>query len=260
MYDVMASDRRRRRRAAARRSGVPERHRTIDAEETKELLPALAVARADLGLPLLRLPDRRRPAWCSRCSVRRSASARSAATRWRPTGLIERDGRAAGVLRRDAIGGDEFELAGANVINATGVWADRLRPGRAARRGGGAADPAEPRHPRDRLARRALPVVAGVVVPAGAGRSIFVLPWLGRTLIGTTDNDYEGSLDHVPPVGGGHRLPARRHQQLLRHRAVGARTSPAPTPACGRSSRPATRRSRWTSRARRSSTRPARGS
>jgi glycerol-3-phosphate dehydrogenase len=37
-------------------------------------------------------------------------------------------------------------------------------------------------------------------VPAGKGRSIFVLPWLGRTLIGTTDNDYEGgSLEHVPP-------------------------------------------------------------
>ena len=36
-------------------------------------------------------------------------------------------------------------------------------------------------------------------MPAGSGRSIFVLPWLGRTLIGTTDNDYEGGLDHVPP-------------------------------------------------------------
>jgi glycerol-3-phosphate dehydrogenase len=35
-------------------------------------------------------------------------------------------------------------------------------------------------------------------VPADGGRSIFVLPWLGRTLIGTTDNDYEGGLDHIP--------------------------------------------------------------
>jgi glycerol-3-phosphate dehydrogenase len=43
-----------------------------------------------------------------------------------------------------------------------------------------------------------LPVVSGAIVPAAKGRSIFVLPWLGRTLIGTTDNDYEGSLDHVP--------------------------------------------------------------
>ncbi|MDP1850010.1 MAG: glycerol-3-phosphate dehydrogenase C-terminal domain-containing protein, partial [Solirubrobacteraceae bacterium] len=49
-----------------------------------------------------------------------------------------------------------------------------------------------------------LPLVGGgAIVPAGGGRSIFALPWLGRTLLGTTDNDYEGDLDgvhpHVPP-------------------------------------------------------------
>ena len=37
-------------------------------------------------------------------------------------------------------------------------------------------------------------------MPAGGGRTIFVLPWLGRTLIGTTDNDYEGDLDHIRPA------------------------------------------------------------
>jgi glycerol-3-phosphate dehydrogenase len=44
-------------------------------------------------------------------------------------------------------------------------------------------------------------MVAGAIVPAGSGRSIFALPWLGRTLIGTTDNDYDPtlSLEHVPP-------------------------------------------------------------
>ncbi len=42
------------------------------------------------------------------------------------------------------------------------------------------------------LARDKLPVTAAAIVPAGSGRSIFVLPWLSRTLIGTTDNDYEG--------------------------------------------------------------------
>ncbi len=36
-------------------------------------------------------------------------------------------------------------------------------------------------------------------MPAGEGRSIFALPWLGRSLIGTTDNDYEGDIDHVQP-------------------------------------------------------------
>src|SRR5207248_7756494 len=44
-----------------------------------------------------------------------------------------------------------------------------------------------------------LPLTAGAIVPAGEGRSIFALPWLGRSLIGTTDNDYEGDIDHVRP-------------------------------------------------------------
>ena len=51
------------------------------------------------------------------------------------------------------------------------------------------------------LSRERLPIRAGAIVPAGAGRSIFALPWLGRTLVGTTDNDYDGSLEHVPPSG-----------------------------------------------------------
>jgi glycerol-3-phosphate dehydrogenase len=38
---------------------------------------------------------------------------------------------------------------------------------------------------------------AACVVPAGEGRSIFALPWYGRTLIGTTDVDYSGSLDAI---------------------------------------------------------------
>ena len=37
-------------------------------------------------------------------------------------------------------------------------------------------------------------------MPAGEGRSIFALPWLGRTLIGTTDNNYAGDIDHVRPA------------------------------------------------------------
>ncbi len=30
---------------------------------------------------------------------------------------------------------------------------------------------------------------------------IFALPWYGRTLIGTTDNDFEGDIDHPRPGG-----------------------------------------------------------
>ena len=41
---------------------------------------------------------------------------------------------------------------------------------------------------------------AACIVPAGEGRAIFALPWYGRTLIGTTDNDYEGDIAHPRPA------------------------------------------------------------
>jgi glycerol-3-phosphate dehydrogenase len=85
-----------------------------------------------------------------------------------------------------------------NVVNATGVWADRLRPEEL-------HDEADlpvirpSRGTHITLHSQDLPLAAGAIVPAGGGRSIFALPWLGRTLVGTTDNDYDGELEHVPP-------------------------------------------------------------
>ena len=40
---------------------------------------------------------------------------------------------------------------------------------------------------------------AACIVPAGEGRAIFALPWYGRTLVGTTDNDFDGDIDHPRP-------------------------------------------------------------
>ena len=53
------------------------------------------------------------------------------------------------------------------------------------------------------LAHETLPLAAGAIVPAGGGRAIFALPWLGSTLVGTTDNEYDADdLDHVQPAEG----------------------------------------------------------
>ncbi len=41
---------------------------------------------------------------------------------------------------------------------------------------------------------------AACIVPAGSGRMIFSLPWYGRTLIGTTDNDFDGDIAHPRPA------------------------------------------------------------
>ena len=192
MYDAMS-----RRRGREDEEWSPDRHRTIDGAETLELVPALEGREPSssylfydcqtddvrLVLTVLGEAERFGAVLANRCEA---------------TGLIERGGRAAGVLVRDIDGGGEFELRAANVVNATGVWADRLRPDEIY---------GEEEVPRIRpsrgthvtLPRKALDVRAGVIVPAGDGRTAFALPWLGRTLIGTTDNDYEGELEHVPP-------------------------------------------------------------
>ncbi|HEV3377416.1 MAG TPA: glycerol-3-phosphate dehydrogenase/oxidase [Thermoleophilaceae bacterium] len=192
MYDVMAW----RRGRDDEEEWSPARHRIVDGREAVEMAPALAgrdpsaaylfydcqTDDVRLVLSVLGEAERFGAVLANRCEV---------------TGLVERGGRAAGVLVRDAEGGGEFEVAATNVINATGVWADRLRPDELY---------SEEEVPRIRpsrgthvtVGRDLLPVDAGVIVPAGSGRTIFVLPWLGRTLVGTTDNDYRGSLDHVP--------------------------------------------------------------
>ena len=192
MYDAMS-----RRRGREDEEWSPDRHRTIDGAETLELVPALEGREPSssylfydcqtddvrLVLTVLGEAERFGAVLANRCEA---------------TGLIERGGRAAGLLVRDIDGGGEFELRAANVVNATGVWADRLRPDEIY---------GEEEVPRIRpsrgthvtLPRAALDVRAGVIVPAGEGRTAFALPWLGRTLIGTTDNDYEGELEHVPP-------------------------------------------------------------
>jgi glycerol-3-phosphate dehydrogenase len=116
------------------------------------------------------------------------------------TELVEEEGRACGVRVHDTLGGEDFTVRAATVVNATGVWADRLRPEEL-------HDEAEvPRIRPSRgthitLSHEDLPLIAGAIVPAGGGRSIFALPWLGSTLIGTTDNDFDTEdLDHISPA------------------------------------------------------------
>ena len=123
---------------------------------------------------------------------------RSAQTGWRRLDLGREDGDGAWVKVRDAEAASEFTVYADNVVNATGVWADRTAPDELH---GEAEVPTivPSRGTHVTIAPSDLPLVAGAIVPAGEGRSIFALPWLGRSLIGTTDNNYEGDIDHVRP-------------------------------------------------------------
>jgi glycerol-3-phosphate dehydrogenase len=204
MYDVMAAPSLRARRNARRAnpdSGEadwsPARHRVISGEEVSELLPAVAPRRPtggylfydcqtdDVRLVLTVLGEAER--FGAICANRLQVVALGSA------GDI-----GAGVTVRDRESGAEFAVRADNVVNATGVWADRIRPEELY------SEADVPRIAPSRgthitLSDDDLPLRAGAIVPAGGGRSIFALPWLGRSLIGTTDNNYDGEIEHVKP-------------------------------------------------------------
>ncbi len=208
MYDVMATPglrgRRARRADRVLENGneadwSPARHRVISGEEVAELLPALD-ERAPTGGYLFydcQTDDARLVLTVLGEAERFGAIC---ANRLEVTELERMDTHGATVKVRDAETGHEFAVRADNVVNATGVWADRIRPDELHAE---AEVPtiAPSRGTHITLAHADLPLVAGAIVPAGAGRSIFALPWLGRSLIGTTDNNYDGDIDHVRPSG-----------------------------------------------------------
>jgi glycerol-3-phosphate dehydrogenase len=201
MYDVMATPRLRGRRAARRAAEngegdwSPARHRLISGEEVIERLPALE-ARQPTGGYLFydcQTDDARLVLTVLGEAERFGAIC---ANRLEVIGLTT-DGIGVRVL--DPESGGEFVLRADNVINATGVWADRIRPDELHSEAElPTIVPSRGTHVT--VSRDDLPLLAGAIVPAGGDRSIFALPWLGASLLGTTDNTYEGDIDHVRPA------------------------------------------------------------
>ena len=204
MYDVMATSRIGRGRSQrSEHSGEadywsPDRHRTISGEEAVELIPALEPM--DPSSAYLFYD-------CQTDDVRLVLTVLGEAERFgavvlngaEVTEVLDDDGRAAGVAFSEAQSGQRIEVRADNVVNATGVWADRIRPDELL---------TEEAIPHIRPSRGTHVTVstaqldigtAACIVPAGGERTIFALPWYGRVLVGTTDNDYEGDIDYIPP-------------------------------------------------------------
>ncbi len=210
MYDVMATTRagrsRRERRSSREREEPdetywsPDRHRTIDRAEVLELAPALA-AREPKDAYLFY--D------CQTDDVRLVLTVLGEAERFgavtlngaKVTEVLARDGKATGVAFVEADSAERMEVAADHVVNATGVFADQIRPEELL----GEED--VPRIAPSRgthllIDAADLPMgKAACIVPAGEGRMIFSLPWYGRTLVGTTDNDFDGNTIHPRPAG-----------------------------------------------------------
>ncbi len=101
------------------------------------------------------------------------------------TGLRHESGRVCGVIARDQEGGEEFVLEARAVVNATGVWADDLRkmdePGCAPM-----LSPSQGVHLV--VGPQWLPGGDALLVPETTdGRVLFMIPWQGKVLLGTTD-------------------------------------------------------------------------
>ncbi len=104
-----------------------------------------------------------------------------------------RDGKKiSGVVVRNLEDGVELKVKGRVVVNATGPWADLLialatgeEPERKIIRSKGI-----------HILTKPITNKYAIVVP-GKGTHFFVLPWLGYSLIGTTDTVYEGNPDDV---------------------------------------------------------------
>jgi len=207
MYDVMATTRVGRGRGEMRSAKEededfywsPDRHRMIDRDEVLGLVPALE-ARDPKNAYLFY--D------CQTDDVRMVLTVLGEAERYGATMLngaevtevkVGADGRARGVAFVEAESGERMEVEADNVVNATGVFADRIRPEEVVEEEDvPRISPSRGTHlliDRDVLSTGD----AACIVPAGEGRAIFALPWYGRTLVGTTDNDFDGDVDHPRP-------------------------------------------------------------
>ncbi|WP_332775661.1 glycerol-3-phosphate dehydrogenase/oxidase [Polaromonas sp.] len=105
------------------------------------------------------------------------------------TGLVHDQGKLVGLRVQDQETGQALELRAKCVVNAAGVWVDQLRlqDGQAIGRDTQAmVAPSQGVH--IVVDRSFLPTDHALLVPKTAdGRVLFAVPWLGKTILGTTD-------------------------------------------------------------------------
>ncbi|UJB66062.1 glycerol-3-phosphate dehydrogenase/oxidase [Acidovorax sp. YS12] len=111
--------------------------------------------------------------------------------------LLRTQGRVTGLALRDALAGRDYTVRARCVVNATGAWADRLRGHAGGMDGAGGAPLLRPlRGSHLLLPWWRLPVAQSIsFLHPQDGRPVFLYPWEGATLIGTTDLDHAGPLD-----------------------------------------------------------------
>ncbi len=170
---------------------IGKRHRRVDAQEAADLMPTLRRDRLVAGYVYYdaRADDARLTLTLARTAACDFGAA--VANRTRAVGLTRGDdGRLGGVtVEAD---GNRIEITARAVVNATGVWVDRVRE----LDEGSEVDtirPAKGVHITVPWSLVRNEIAAVLTVP-GDKRSVFVIPWGELAYIGTTDTDYDGPL------------------------------------------------------------------
>ncbi len=115
--------------------------------------------------------------------------------------LAKKAGRVVGVAVKDEVSGRTDEAWAPVVINSTGVWADELRDEIGKVRRKRHLRPLRGSHLYFRLDR--LPVYQAIAFShPDDGRPVFVYPWQGVALVGTTDVDHDLPLAVEPSISG----------------------------------------------------------
>lgn len=106
------------------------------------------------------------------------------------------DGQSTGVVLQDALSMQEYQVKAKVIINATGAWADGLR-----QQQGASARLRPLRGSHLLLPAWRLPVAQAVsLMHPRDGRPVFVYPWEGVSLVGTTDVDHNSDLQQETAI------------------------------------------------------------
>jgi glycerol-3-phosphate dehydrogenase len=161
-------------------------HRGVDFEEMCRVAPGLGRPTRGFAYHECRTDDARLTVEVARMAAGFGALVANHAE---VLGLLG-SGRVRGASVCDRVSGSVFEVRARLVVNAGGVWAERIQ----------AMAAGSPRRLRPSkgvhlvFAPGSVRVRAGMLIPsrAGDGRYLFVVPWAGRTYVGTTDTEFDG--------------------------------------------------------------------
>ncbi|MGC4121067.1 MAG: glycerol-3-phosphate dehydrogenase/oxidase [Myxococcales bacterium] len=218
MYDMLSYDK--------NRDALPDKlfplHRYVSPEEAVSLEPELE-AKDLLGASVYtdgQMPNPMRLA----LEFAKTAAGNGAmlANYARVTGLKVEGAKVVGVEALDRLTGKSFSVTAALTVNCAGIWATevmkllnlplpvQLKPSKGIH-----------------VVTRPITKTHAVVSVSPTGRRVMIIPWRGKSLIGTTDDFYEGDIDRIRATTAEIQNPPRRDQRLrpLRPAHPGGRRS-----------------------------------